>query len=402
MNPYLLFASIFLTTLVCYSLKFSDFNINLGFKVFIFLISAIMINFIFFVLTKKEWAKYVNQASKYREINVRLYLCVTIIFFVFGLAEVVYSGGMPLLGQSSYQTYGIPTVHVLLVCGDSFFILNIAKAIFLSKKRRFFLSMCFLIAMLPLMFGLSRGTIVIVLIGILMLYISTMKRQLRLKKIILIFVFAIVGAYLFGIAGNYRINHDYMREESISESSLILSIGRENQNFEDSRIPTPFFWTYIYLTSPISNFHLNTEIVNLKKTPNFVEYTIVNFFPDFISKRIYPTYQADYKPWKVTQEFTASSAFTVPYIMWGWPGLIIFILYELIFPIIYFELVKRYAARYFDVAIAIVSTMYILMPFANFFTFSALSLQLILPFLVALFSKKIVLTSSVVSRNERF
>ncbi|MCZ3393223.1 hypothetical protein MU545_15605, partial [Enterococcus faecium] len=77
----------------------------------------------------------------------------------------------------------------------------------------------------------------------------------------------------------------------------------------------------------------------------------------------------------------------MPYLISGWLGVYIFLIYELLFPLVYFWLIRKFAIKYFDVAIALVSTIYIFMPFSNFFAFSALSLQLILPFVCSLLGR---------------
>lgn len=308
--------------------------------------------------------------------------------------EVIYSGGFPILGQVGYKDYGVPTLHVILVCCDSFFILNIVKRSLKTKseilKRKQIFSGT--IAVLPLVFGLSRGTLVILLIGMAMMYFSSKTKSMPFKISVLISALILLGIYVFGIVGNYRMNHDYGNKESVEKSTLILSIGKANQKFQDSRIPKPFFWTLIYDTSPLSNFRENTNLVNIKSSDitgeRFLEYTVVNFMPDVVSKRVYPTYTSDFKPWQITQEFTAASCWTIPYLMLGWYGVCGFLIFELVFPFIYLELIRRLAFQYFDIAIALLSTMYILMPFSNFFSFSALSLQLLLPFLCALFERR--------------
>ncbi|WP_407910737.1 hypothetical protein [Lactiplantibacillus brownii] len=392
MNPFFLFAMAFFVVLILYSLRLSEFNTILEKRLLIFLVVTILLNFILYVVFRKRWAFQINNTVINQNGLSKGYGNISVTFLLLGLAEAIYSHGLPILGQVNYKDYGMPVIHVILVCCDSFYILFLAKNFFnknVSQRGKIVWNM--IISAIPLLFALSRGTIVIILIGIAILFITSRSDRLRTRSSLMIVFLLCMGLYLFGIAGNYRMNHDYMKDENLNQSSLILSIGKANDKFENSKIPAPFFWTYIYTTSPLSNLNMNIQSVSVDSasyTPRRgTEYAVVNFLPDFISKRIYPLYTSEFNPWLVTPEFTASSALVVPYLMLGWVGLYIFMVYELMFPIVYFWLVIKIAPSYFDIAFTLVSTMYLLMPFANFFAFSALSIQLFLPFICAFFRK---------------
>lgn len=380
----------FLVTVLLYSLNFSEFTVALGTQVIIFLLLAMLFNALLFLVFRKYWASAVELAKQNTGVrSINTYTLLAIVFLVMGIADALYSHGIPVLGQVNYKDYGIPTVHVIMVFCDSFLLLNIAKTYFLTKVRIKQLFGSSVIALLPLLFGLSRGTIVILALGIIVLYLMSLRSIVTIKSGLILGIALFIGLYLFGISGNYRMNNDYGRTEGVTESSLILSIGKANDRFLNSGIPKPFYWTYIYATSPIANFHYNTEVSSPQVgTDNTTEFFVVNFLPDFISKRLYPTYEDDYHAWLITSEFTVTSAFTMPYTFLGWIGVYLFLAYELAFPIVYLELIKKFAIGYFDLALALVTTIYVLMPFSNFFSFSALSMQLILPFICNLFSSR--------------
>jgi hypothetical protein len=389
-NPYFFFVITFLITVILYSFDFSEFNVPLGAKVISFLIIAMALNFILYLLFRKRWSEAAVNAQKNNGgQSVNTYTLWAIVFLGLGIADVLYSHGMPLLGQVNYKEYGFPTLHVLMVVCDSFLLLSIAKTYFLTNVRRVQLLFTAAIALLPLVFGLSRGTIVILLLSILMIFLLTFQKKITIKLALIIGLLLAFGLYLFGITGNYRMNHDYGRVENLTESSLILSIGKANNKFTSSGIPKPFYWTYIYATSPIANFRYNTEVSNPQvNTANVSEFLVTNFLPDFISKRVFPTYEDDYRAWLMTNEFTVTTAFTLPYTFLGWMGVYIFLIYSLVFPIVYLELIRKFSPGYFDLALVLLSTIYILMPFSNFFSFSALSIQLFLPFICSLFSRR--------------
>lgn len=366
-----------------YSAGYSDFNLPLSvelktFFVVLFFASVCML------FGFKNWFGEAENKLGLGKISVRNLRLFSILFLLSGFAETIYSKGSPLLGRSAYKDYGIPTIHVIIVSGASFFVLYLFQLFLQKTYSKPSIVLDILFTMVPLTLGLSRGTIVILAISMTILFLNQTCFKLKRKYLLVIIISAIFGMYLFGIFGNYRMNHDYKYSERVDESSLILNIGKANQKFYQSNIPTPYFWTYIYVTSPLANLSTTTELVNSKldvSDKNLFDFVIINFVPDFISKRVVPDWNKLIVARRVTPEFTASSVFSIPYLMLGWSGMYITLIFIIIFPLVYFYFIKRFASRFFGISFALVSSMYVLMPFANFFTFSALSVQLIFPFL---------------------
>lgn len=388
-NPYNFFIIAFLATLILYQLDFSNFNSEFGNELKLFLtimflgqlLMSVLFNYIF-GRNQNTFAGYVFVGLK--PINLRL---ISLSFFFLGILEMIYSHGSPLFGQGVYKDYGIPTLHVVIISCASFYILYLCQTLFQKSFLRKKILFNIILTLTPITLGLSRGTVVMLGISIAILFLTTVSFKFSKKYIFIIIVIATVGSYFFGLFGNYRINHDYKYTEPVNQSSLILRIGQANENFYDSKIPSPFFWTYIYITSPISNLSKTIQVdagtENFSNSRNY-EFLVINFLPDFISKRLVKNSSELIRGQRVTEEFTVSTVFCGPYVMLGWDGMLIMLMVLLFFPIIYFYFVIKFAKKFYFMALSIMSTMYILMPFSNFLTFGALSIQLLFPFILSI------------------
>ncbi|MGO2063940.1 MAG: O-antigen polymerase [Latilactobacillus curvatus] len=385
-NPYIIFSSIFFLVYVLYQIPYSNLNMELDIKLKTFLLIAIFINFILGITFKSNFALVYYKNPEFDKSRIRV---LTFLMILAMVIEGVYSKGFPILKQVNYKDYGVPVLHVILVTVDSFYILVLVKKLYDNRFKSNFIIFNILLATIPLLVSLSRGIIMILLLNILYLVILSTKRIFSLKKLLGILIIMIGGLYVFGIAGNYRMNTDYKRVEDIRQSSLILSIGQASTKFNDSHIPAPYFWTYSYGTSPIANLNMNIQNVLVDdshiKVRNVTEFMVINFLPDFISKRIYPDETIRVKPNQIIAEFTAVTAFAQAYLMLGWGGLYVYLLYILIFPIVYIEIIKKVNPEFSNIALAMMATLYTLLPFSNFFAFTGLSLQLVFPIIMTLF-----------------
>lgn len=386
-NPNFLLAISFSVALVLYSIPFSSLNTNLSLKLKFLLFGLILINFIMGISFKKYF-----RINTFKEMNLNsVFLNLfTVGILLLSICEGIYSKGFPIFGQVNYKDYGIPSIHVILVTVDSFYILVLCDELFNFNKnsKKIFMYIC--LALIPLIISLSRGSIVVLALSILFDYLF---KQEKIKKrhfgrFVVLAMLLIGSLYIFGISGNYRMNKNYNYEGGLSNSSLILSIGKATNEFKNSGIPSPYFWTYSYTTSPIANLNLNVSLNNYSKNKiSMNEFIMMNFVPDFIGKRLYPNDNAIYAIEKVTNEFTVGTVLATAFLMSNWIGLYLFVVVISLFPLIYCFLLKRWATDYIRFGMSVLCTVYILAVFSNFFVFTGLSLQLWFPFIVQFFKK---------------
>lgn len=118
-----------------------------------------------------------------------------------------------------------------------------------------------------------------------------------------------------------------------------------------------------------------------------VKFAIVQFFPDFISKRMYPS-ALDTAGTRINSQFTTGTVFNSSYYLYGWDGMILTAVFVLIFPIILHILLKNAGKKYYVVAFSFLGTMYVFLTFDNMIGFTGLSLPILYAIFGALVSRK--------------
>lgn len=173
----------------------------------------------------------------------------------------------------------------------------------------------------PLLF-MSRGSVLYMIFGLFLLYL--MSGRNAMKVLIRLVPSSLIVLYLFGLMGNLRMNDP--------EGKLILRWGGASQKFEESSVPKEFFWSYVYITSPLGNLQ---NAINQKKnfrddSFGFIPLIINEVCPMFISKRINIPEPKDRANYYVDPTMVVGSTFFDPYLTWGWGGMIIVFLFILI------------------------------------------------------------------------
>jgi len=223
-NPYFIYSLSFLAVLVSYFFGWSKLFPDLGWSLLTFLISSIIIaviigrtfykrNLITFnkikFTTKVEWVTYA---------------------ILFGyLVEFIYHRNFPLLAvftkiPLSYHEFGIPTFHVFLVTFNSFFSIYLFQMILSETRQRKYLIIFFISTLVPSLLIMNRGMLVMILISCLFVYLIKYQKQITLRKITGLVAIGLLGLYLFGIAGNVRVNNQYAFELD----GVTLEVGEQH------------------------------------------------------------------------------------------------------------------------------------------------------------------------------
>jgi hypothetical protein len=172
--------------------------------------------------------------------------------------EFLYHRNFPLLAiftkvPLSYHEFGIPTFHVFLVTFNSFFSIYLFQAILSETTQRRKAILFFLLSLAPSLMILNRGMLVIIMISCVFVYLIKYQSKITIRKIAGLSVVMIIFLYLFGMVGNLRVNNSYQTNTSLFDNSLFLQIGGATDEFKESVIPKEFFWSYIYIASPLAN-----------------------------------------------------------------------------------------------------------------------------------------------------
>lgn len=391
-NPYIVYAFSFIFVLIIYQLGWSTIFPDLTFETLSFLIFTIIISFSIGIFVKsKNIISYSNVTNENK-----IFMRISKTFIVVGYAaEFIYHKELPLLslilGQSSvtYMEFGIPVFHVLLVTYNSFLAIFVFHK-FISQKNKFHFFE-FLILLIPSLLIINRGMLVIILISCLTIFLLK-TQQLKFKSILLLSLSIFLFLHLFGLMGNLRVNEAYQNDNNIQDSSLIMSIGSAEEEFIESPIPNTYFWSYLYIVSPLANFQqtVNDYENERIKFENLIYYINDELIYDFIGKRFEIFFNREEPSIsKIAPELTVGTVYAKSYLYLGWLGPLLTYCFLITSSFCYLYLLKYLKSPFYITGVSILTTIFILNTFSNMISFSGLSLQLIFPILFSfLFYRK--------------
>jgi hypothetical protein len=355
-NPYAAYAAGFLLAMAVYSLGYSDLYPPLqGSLVAFLLFTCVVCGCLACVV-----GAHVDK-TRHGDESLQTHLAIFLLLSVVFVAETVYSGGLPLLsavagGDSSYETFGIPTINVAFI-GFSLFFAIYWLDLYLSRHGRVYLALSLLIASTSILI-VHRGGFIIDFVAAIFLYIQ--RRGLTRRLIISFSVVIAAVLWGFGALGD-------LRTHNISGETVILEIGRASDKFLDSNVPTEFFWPYLYISSPLSNLQLN--ITNRTGTDQPVRYMELELLPDFVSKRLVPEDALPATvPLLITEQLTVSTMYARPFLLMGWLGLFLSFMYFVIIAAFCLRVLR--GSKYFVATSSILSSLAFLNIFSNMYLFA--------------------------------
>ncbi|WP_102115980.1 hypothetical protein [Lactiplantibacillus plantarum] len=386
-NPYLIFSATYLAVFMAYQFKWSELYPKITVPVMFFLLSSILISATVGLATKSNFKKINKYSFKYS----RIYLFIALFILLGTVVDGIFSGGFPILGTVNYDSFGIKSLNPLIQYIAAIFAYMCVSALIDTHANKIKLVCCLCVAFVPFIMALSRGMIFSTAIVCLLLIVT--KKKIKKKRIVIFLCVSVFGAYAFGILGNVRLNYQVNQNESTSvqDTTLAMNIGLASQKFADSPIPKPFFWTYLYATSPIANLQttINNKYVQGATMPKFI---VTQWMPDYISQKIYPSYSTDIKNasnnTQVTAVLTVGGIYLGSYILWGWFGVIAMFIYMMIFAVVYAGILWKIAPKYFNIGISLLTSIYLMSVFDNMLSFSGISLQLVAILLFGIMDKK--------------
>ena len=283
--------------------------------------------------------------------------------------DIAYSG-FPLK-QIAEETFeyasaelGIPHIHVFAgTFAITFSAIRFSD--FLATRRwRYLLEAAIPIAYLLMIVYRGPAMICFVSWG----FVYLIMRKPALPALAALSVVALVGLYLFGLFGDFR-------QQSEQQ---ILTLGKASEGFERSGVPRAFFWTYTYLTAPLANLQLATDIKNLdvRSAPEFL---VSEFLPDVLSKRTLPLLGPPRRldtP-QVSPGINVATIFGRAAVYAGWPGIIAMFAWFCIVVLVYLRLIRNSALAV--PSLALLNTLVVFCTFENMIAHSGVFLQIVWP-----------------------
>jgi hypothetical protein len=362
-NPFFTYIISFGSVLFAYQWGWSEIYPVLSYDLLLFLISTFVLSLFFGIYTKKMLDRKMRCDEGEGGLSDRVFLLLVLGF----LLDFVYYGGVPLniliqTGNYNHTEFGIPTLHVAIVTfGGTYSAVKFSN--YLNFKNPKFLMQ----AVIPVIYDIlivNRGAALIAMVSWLSVIIVR-RGGLGLKRGFISLALLLGILYLFGILGNARAGVDAIKE-----------IGRPTETFAGSKVPDSFFWTYIYLTSPLANLQetLNKSENNILRFPELIFSEIT---PDFISKRILPIV-GDGERTETPQVDRALNVATIygrSYVYLGLPGLVIMFMTLAVTILVYVNLIRR--SIYRVPALALLNILVVFCVFDNMIAFTGMSLQLL-------------------------
>lgn len=384
-NPYFIYVLSLIAVLVTYFFGWSELFPEIGLTLLLFVVTS---TFVALLVGKAFMDRKIITFNRleYKKSQTWVTMCI-----LFGyVIEFVYHRGFPLLAiltksSASYHEFGIPTFHVILVTFNSFYSILLFQSVLSETKRRANVLILFILTLLPSILIVNRGMLILILMSCVFVYLIKYQKSITIKKVTSLMIVGILFLYLFGVAGNVRVNNSYQTNTSLFDNNLFMQIGGATEEFRNSFVPKEFFWGYIYISSPLANLQKNIENYEHSSDITFGDslyFGTTQLLPDFISKRIIAYYEVE-KPsvLLITPELNVATAFAEPYVILGWTGISLFTIFIFIFAFLYILFLKKLESEYFVIGVAILNTIFVFNTFSNMFSFSGLSFQLVYPIL---------------------
>ncbi len=318
---------------------------------------------------------------QYNKIPVGKYnlIIVIVIYFLYTI-EVLYSRQIPFLGILSgsfdYSEYdfGIPVLHTFLVSFNMFYCVYVYHQ-FLSSKNKTLLWQYFLL-LLPFVLLFSRSGILGVLLSTFFVFLfhkQTISKATIFKSICIV----LVVLWGFGYLGN-------LRSAGGDPLSIPLSSGGTDE-FIQSDIPKEYYWTYLYVASPVANLQNNINYTHYPEADwktLFLSECLPEFFTKFVS-----SIQENKSFYQINEYLNVGTIFVYSFSYERWAGIIFMFLYFILIINIYYLIVHK-SKRFSTTGLALLCNVIIFATFHNTIAYSTASMQLFFPVLFSIFKRQ--------------
>ncbi len=390
-NPFTLYVGSFGTALLCYLARWSRYYPPLDSSLVLFLIASFALSAwaaIQFIRADRSQRQAVAFPGADRSVGI------TIALYTLWIAEFIQAGGVPLYmiltgAEFNYRTFGIPTLHVFLVTFSSFYSACLFHHYLRTRSRS--VLVIFLINMLSALLIFNRGMLLMNMATCLFVFLSTRRHagQFSMRGLAIGAGATLTIAFLFGALGTIRISHQIHKHYS---RTLVYGVGDPTPSFRQSVVPVEFFWSYLYITSPLANLQLNIDQPEPPvTTKRLIAWSVNEVLPDAVSKRVDGYFGANrVLPARIAPHLNAATVYAGSFAYGGWLTMGLMTAVLLFVP---FAVRKWLGAesRYFVVGMSLLNTLFLFLIFDNMLSFTGFSFQLAYPMLFSYLERRHIL-----------
>ncbi len=364
-NPNFIYIFSFIVPFMFYSFEWSTLYPKLSFSLFLFYC------FTFLICLATGFGVNIASPFKYKPIkessaNIWVILAVYVMYAM----EVAYSRTLPLYavlkGDFNYSedAFGLPVIHTFLVSFNTFYAIYLFHQYISIKKRK--LLWLFLVSLLPFILLVYRSSILSILLGALIVFLLN-RRSISIKLILKTVAGVLLVFFLFGYMGNLR--------SADGDATYIPRSSGATEEFLNSYIPKEFYWSYLYVASPVANLQNNINEVKIPEG-SYGDLVINEFLPAFATK--FFRAEEEKKFHQINPFLNVGTIYVFSFSYLRWQGIIFMFFYFIALVNLYYLLIQR-SDTYKVTGMAILYNMIIFANFHNTISYSASSLQLIYP-----------------------
>ena len=270
-NPNYLYVITFILPFLIYSLQWSTLYPPLSASLLLFYLGSFIVYLIAGYLSNRLKPFYFNQISR-SSYNVLFVSCILGLY----LAEIVLARKIPLFGllkgDFTYgDHFGIPVIHTLLVSFNSFYAVYLFHQ-YISKKNKVLL-LQFVLLLIPYILLVYRSNIMGVFVSC--FFIFLLNNRITYRIILSSVVAVLLSFYGFGFLGNLRSGQ--------GDPTYIARASGATDQFLESMVPKEYYWTYLYVASPVANLQNNMNLTR-QDEGGWKVLVLNECFPDFMIK----------------------------------------------------------------------------------------------------------------------
>ncbi|GGC65192.1 hypothetical protein GCM10011387_18540 [Pedobacter quisquiliarum] len=369
-NPNFIYIFSFIVPFIFYSFEWSTLYPKLRMPLFMFYLFTFIICFLIGLLINK------TRPFKYKPIK-EVSSNIWVILFMYGMygLEVLYSRTLPLYavlkGDFNYteDAFGLPVVHTFLVSFNTFYAIYLYHQYISNKKGRIF--WMFIIMLVPFILLVYRSAILNVLLGALIVFLLH-RKAIPLKLILKTVVGVLFVFFMFGFMGNLR--------SADGDATYIPRSSGATEEFLNSYIPKEFYWSYLYVASPVANLQNNINEVVVDEG-GYRDLILNEFLPAFVTKFFRPAEEKTFH--QINPFLNVGTIYVFSFSYLRWTGIFLMFFYFIAIVNVYYLLVIK-SETYRVTGLAILFNIIIFANFHNTIAYSASSLQLIYPVLLSM------------------